>query len=194
MKTIYLLVTLVITNFIFAQLPAKAEDVSPLLIGEKVPEVSLTDINNKSVNSSSIFNKKTVLIFYRGTWCPYCNKHLMEIQEVEKELTSLGYQIVAVSPDAPTFLSETEKKDKLSYQLFSDADGTFTKQFGLAFSTPEKYQKMLSKYSDNKNAGFLPAPALYIINEKGEIEYLHVNPDYSKRISAKMLLAVTKAL
>lgn len=191
------LVAIVLFSLAFtsqAQIADSAENVSPLLIGEKIPTLKLIDSNGKTISTEKIFNKKTVVIVYRGGWCPYCNTQLSEMQDIEKEIVALGYQIIAISPDAPNYLMETEEKDKLNYKMYSDSDGSFIKAVGIAFATPEKYAKMLGKYSDEKNTGFLPVPTVYVVNENQEIEFLYINPDYKKRLKAKLLLAVLKNL
>src|SRR5690606_41602655 len=86
------------TLAIYAQLPEKAEDVSPLLIGEKIPETQVLTIDGKIVSTEELFKTgKTILIFYRGGWCPYCNTHLSEVGKIESELRALGYTIIAIS-------------------------------------------------------------------------------------------------
>ena len=55
-----------------------AEQVSPLLPGLAVPNVELKDQYGKTVSLSERFKEKTtVLIVYRGGWCPYCSKQLI---------------------------------------------------------------------------------------------------------------------
>ncbi|MEJ2113219.1 MAG: redoxin domain-containing protein, partial [Flavobacteriaceae bacterium] len=55
------------------EVPEKAEDISPLLIGEKIPNASLLDPDGNKVNLNKLIKvKPTVLVFYRGGWCPYC--------------------------------------------------------------------------------------------------------------------------
>jgi peroxiredoxin len=187
----FLFILLAISGFSFAQIAEKAEDISPLLIGEKIPKQDLISVDNKAVSTNDIFNKKTVLIIYRGGWCPYCNSQLMEMQEIENQIIELGYQIVAVSPDSPKFLKETTKEDKLNYQLFSDGDGKFSEALGIAF---KREKPKLDKYSEGKNPGFLPVPTVYILDENREIEFLYINPNYAKRLKGEMLLAVLKSL
>ncbi|GAB3714888.1 peroxiredoxin family protein [Flavobacterium koreense] len=187
----FLFILLAISGFSFAQIAEKAEDISPLLIGEKIPKQDLISVDNKAISTSDIFNKKTVLIIYRGGWCPYCNSQLMEMQEIENQIIALGYQIVAISPDSPKFLKETTKEDKLNYQLFSDSDGKFSEALGIAF---KRDKPKLDKYSEGKNPGFLPVPAVYILDENREIEFLFINPNYAKRLKGEMLLAVLKSL
>ena len=53
---------------------------------------------------------------------------------------------------------------------------------------------MLRKYSDEKNTSFLPVPTVYVLNEKQEIEFMYINPDYKKRLKGELLMAVLKNL
>ncbi|MGF1586584.1 MAG: peroxiredoxin-like family protein [Bacteroidales bacterium] len=180
---------------ISAQIPERAEDISPLLIGETIPDATLTNPDGKQQQFSDIIgNQPAVLLFYRGGWCPYCNVHLSEIQEVEDAIIQLGYKIVGISPDSPENLQQTDEKEKLNYSLFSDADGTFTKGIGIAFKAPERMSDMLAKSSDGKNEGILPVPSVFVVDTSGKILFEYINPDFRTRMSARLLLAVLKEL
>jgi peroxiredoxin len=195
MKKIISLVLLVIGFAGNAQneLPKSETDIAPLLIGEKIPNITLQSIDGKAVSLESVLNKKrTVLVFYRGGWCPYCNLHLAALGEAEKELLDLGYQIVAISPDAPNNLKATEDKNKVNYLLLSDSKGELAKAVGIAFKAPEKYKAIITKGSDGVNADFLPVPSVFIVNLESIIEFEHITPDYKHRISNELLVAVAK--
>ena len=58
-----------------------AQDIRPLLIGSSVPDLTLqaADGNRYDLNAA-IGRKPTVVIFYRGGWCPYCNMQLGQLQ------------------------------------------------------------------------------------------------------------------
>ena len=133
MKKIVTLLLLSLTMNSFAQIADAPENISPLLIGEKIPNIVLLDSDGVKVATNKIFNKKTVLVVYRGGWCPYCNSQLADMQEIENQIIELGYQVVAVSPDAPSFLKQTEDKKELKYQLYSDSEGKFAQALGIAF-------------------------------------------------------------
>jgi peroxiredoxin len=183
------------TLSIQAQIAEKAEDVSPLLIGETIPDVELKTADGNVKNVFNIISEKpTVLLFYRGGWCPYCNLHLSEIQGVQDDVVNLGYQIIAVSPDSPENIQSTEDEHQLSYTLYSDGEGKFIKAMGLAFKAPDKYSGMLSERSNGRNSGILPVPSLFIVDTSGKILFEYINPDYKTRISAGLLLAVLKEL
>lgn len=178
------------------ELPKTALEISPLLIGEKIPNQSLKSADNNDVNLSDLFaNKKTILVFYRGGWCPYCNVHLAALGESEKELLELGYQIIAVSPDSPLKLKMTDEKNKINYQLLSDSSGSLSRAIGIAFQAPTTYKSILTEGSDRANTSlFLPVPSVFIIDTAGVIQFEHITPDYKNRISNDLLIAAAKSL
>ncbi len=176
-------------------IPNQATDIAPLLIGESVPAIELADISGKSVSLNELISRKqTVLVFYRGGWCPYCNTHLSELQSIEEKILGAGYQIVAVSPDSPGNLKESVDKNKLKYTLLSDSKTNGCRAFGLAFKAPEKYGDLLARSSENLNKNILPVPAVFVLNKQGEILFEFINPDYKKRLKGSLLLAVLNEL
>jgi peroxiredoxin len=176
-------------------LPTVAEDISPLLVGETFPDEGTTDLNHKAISIHSLAAEKpSIVVFYRGGWCPYCNRHLAALGKAEQKILDLGYQIIAISPDAPTELKKTMDKNELSYQLLSDGKGTLAKAAGLAFQAPERYGERLSKYSDGANKGYLPVPAVFVLNKDAEILFEYISPNYKQRLSSEVLLAVLENL
>lgn len=196
-STLTILISLATTAMLNAQqLPEQPEDISPLLIGETIPNSELTTLDGKTIAFHEIAKEKpTVLIIYRGGWCPYCNRHLAAIGQTEAEILELGYQVVAVSPDKAEKLQETAQKDSIRYRLFSDGDGAFTKAAGLAFQAPQRYGERLLDWSGGENTeGYLPVPAVFVLDQDATIQFEYINPNYKKRLPSEMLLAVLKAL
>lgn len=55
-----------------------ADKVKPLLVGASVPPLTLRTVDGEQFDlSEAIAAKPTVLVFYRGGWCPFCNAHLV---------------------------------------------------------------------------------------------------------------------
>lgn len=197
MKNFLLVFALVVSQLGLAQteLPKSATDIAPLLIGEKVPNTTLKTVDGKQVSFLETLSKdKTILVFYRGGWCPYCNQHLSALAEAEPELLKLGYKIIAISPDAPKSLEEIKSKDKVNYTLLSDSENNFSKAFGLAFEAPKNYEKYLLKGSENINANIIPVPSVFILDKDGTILFEYIAPDYKHRLSNELLMAVAKSL
>lgn len=176
-------------------IPKSATEIAPLLIGEKIPDVTLKSVENAEVKISDLLKKKkTVVVFYRGGWCPYCNMHLQALAEAEKQILDLGYQIIAISPDAPENLKITEEKDKVKYTLLSDSKGEFTNAVGIAYQAPENYKSVINVHSKGANTSFLPVPSVFVVNPEAEILFEYIAPDFKHRISTDLLVSVLKNL
>ena len=192
-----ILIALTLSLFSFAQadLPSKAEDISPLLIGESFPDTPIKNLDGDEVAISDFLKEQpAVIVFYRGGWCPYCTKHLSALGQAEQEILDLGVKIIAISPDSGEKLKETLDQNELPYELLSDSNGDLAKAVGIAFQAPERYLPRLSKYSDGGNTGYLPVPSVFILNQQGEILFEYISPNYKQRISKELLLATLKAL
>ena len=194
-RMLAILTLTLVSLFATAQVADRAEEISPLLIGETIPDVLLKAPDGSEHTFHSILSRKpTVILFYRGGWCPYCNSHLSEIKDAEEDIIKLGYQIIAISPDSPENLGVTSEKNDLNYFLYSDADGALSKAMGIAFKAPERNLEKLLRYSDGANTGYLPVPAVFIADPNGLILFEYINPNYKTRMSAPLLIAVLQNL
>lgn len=172
-----------------------ATDITPLLIGGKIPNLTLKSSDNTDVQISDLLKKKkTVLVFYRGGWCPYCNMHLQALAEAEKQVLDLGYQIIAVSPDSAENLKMTAEKDKVKYTLLSDSKGELIKAMGIAFEAPENYKSVINVNSNGMNTSFLPVPSVFVVNPQSDILFEYVSADFKHRITTELLVSVLKNL
>ncbi len=177
-----------------------ADEIQPLLIGSKAPKVSLIDESGvKRYLPALLKGKRTVLVFYRGGWCPYCNKHLQALGAAESKLLELGYQIIAISPDAPKSLGRIEEDGELNYSLYSDSSLEAASAFGIDFTMSKaallKYKAYgisLEKSSGGLNKNKLPVPSVFLITPNNEISFVHVDPEARFRLSTKLLLAAAE--
>lgn len=176
-----------------------ADDVCPVKIGTEIPDAVIKTVDNKEVSLKDVIGKqKSIIIFYRGGWCPYCNLHLSELQSIEDNLIKFGYKLIALSMDKPENLGATIDKHNLKYELYSDSKANACKAFGIAFRVEDDYVNKLKSYnmdletSSGERHHILPVPAVFLVDENGIIKFEHVNPNYKERISGKLLLEVSK--
>jgi peroxiredoxin len=184
-----------------AALAPSAAGAVPLAAGARVPAVTVQTIEGTGLDlAAAVAEKPTLLIFYRGSWCPYCNRHLAALAEIEPELLKLGYQILAVSPDEAPGLRASAEKNHLNYRLLSDRAMRASAAFGLAFRvdapTVEKYRGYkidLPPVPGEPAARWLPVPAVYVIGRDGVVKYVHTDPDYKARLAPADVLAAARA-
>lgn len=190
------------TSPINDRIAATADAVCPILIGQKVPPLVLKNVKGEAFDlNNALSQKPTVLIFYRGGWCPYCNLHLAELRNIEEDLQKLGFQIIAVSPDRPALLKPAIEKNELGYTLLSDSDMQAARAFGIAFSVADE---TVSRYKEKhgidleadsgRSHHLLPVPSAFVIDREGMITFSYVNPNYKVRIDAPLLLEAARSL
>lgn len=177
--------------------PQEATDISPLLVGEKIPtSILLPNQRGEVVDLNKLVGEKpTILVFYRGGWCPYCSKQLSGLAEISDDLLRLGYQIIAISTDKPEGLMQSAQKGGLHYTLLSDADVAVAKQFGIAFKAPKSYWEFLPETTGGKDIDLLlPVPSVFIVSRKGKINFEYINPKYAERLKPELLKAAAAVL
>ncbi len=160
--------------------PSDPRDVNPVEVGSALPEVQLTDTEGKQHALSEVVgSEKSILIFYRGSWCPYCTRHLAAIGQYEQTILDKGYRIIAISPDQPEATQDYAEEAEFNYSIYADPDLSATKAFGLAFERVHR-----------KTGGtqILPVPAVFITDAEGRITFRHFDANYRERLEPEALL------
>lgn len=77
----------------------------------------------------------------------------MALIDIKDKLNEIGYQILAISPDQPSKIKETQNYEKLNYSLLSDSEMAAAKAFCISFQVPEeRVAKYKSEYQINLKA------------------------------------------
>lgn len=126
-----------------------------------------------------------------------------QLKKIEGKLAKMGYQLVGVSTDGPADLKKSVEKLDLQYQLLSDFNSEISQAFGLAFFSSKKVterylaamklENPLQKNKAGEERLVLPVPAIYLIDEKGLVQFNYVNPNFKVRLDENVLLAAAKA-
>ena len=192
MKNLIVFVLMFITTLsIFSQ-----DKPGGLPVNAEAPDFNAKDQTGEVINLKSQLEKNTVvLVFYRGEWCPFCNKELKALEDSLKYITDKGAIVLAISPEDPVNISKTIDKTKASYSILHDEGLNIMNSYKVSFkvdsNTVEKYKNFgidFDKANGKLNGASLPIPAVYIINKKGIIIYRFFDEDYRNRPSVKELL------
>lgn len=193
MKRHFLLMAVLLQSlFLSAQMAPKG-----LNVNDKAPEFTAKSQMGTSISLKNELKKgPVVLIFYRGQWCPYCNRQLKQLEDSLGLIREKGATLIAITPEIPENISKTISKTKASYPILHDEGLSIMKSYDVAFKvndkTIESYKKYgidFSEVNGQANGANLPVPAVYVINKDGKIVYKYFNADYSKRSSVKDILA-----
>ncbi len=166
-----------------------------LFLNSKAPDFKAKDQDGKEVRLKDLLKKgKVVLVFYRGEWCPYCNKFLQKLEDSLSLIKEKGATLVAVTPELPENIARTVTKTKAEFPILHDEDLKIMKAYDVEFEVPEntltRYRNAGIKIDENngKNGNFLPVPAVYVINKESTVVYRFFNQDYKKRPNIREIL------
>lgn len=171
-------------------------DPTGLKVGDKAPLFTGVDNNGKSFSLESALKKgDVVLMFYRGQWCPFCNKQMSQMNDSLAMITNKGATVVAISPEIQENVVKTIQKTKASFPVISDVQMKIMKDYKVNFPVPQatidRYKNFGIDFSvaNGENGANLPVPATYVIGKDGKIKYVFFNPDYRKRASVQEIVS-----
>ncbi len=191
------LILLLITTNINAQIKYKTvNEAMGLKIGDKVNNFSALDLNGELFKlEEALLKGPVVVVFYRGQWCPVCNKHLSHLQDSLLLIYKKGATVVAISPEKPEFLKQTAKKTNASFSLLYDDGYKISDAFDVTFRLNNLTKIIYSsapginlKKAHSDESQRLPIPATFIIGQDGKIVWRHFDPDYKQRSSVKEII------
>jgi peroxiredoxin len=137
----------------------------------------------------------SVVVFYRGAWCPYCNIALATYQaQLLPQLTGRGVRLLAISPQAPDGSLSMQEKNQLTFSVLSDPGNVLAGRLGILTgpsgeARAAQLQLGLDLTTVNADATVtLPMPATMILDAGHVLRWIDVHPDYSTRSEPQQIL------
>ena len=164
--------------------------------GVKAPDFEALNFKGEKVKLSDLYKDgPVVLIFYRGSWCPYCNTQLQQLQSRLEDIRKYGASLVAVSVDKIDKAAEAVEGHDLEFEVISNPEGDILRAYDLIYKVPDELNK---KYKEQYNIDLEAAsgrtdhviaiPATYVINTSGTIVFAYANEDYKVRTSVEEII------
>jgi peroxiredoxin len=105
--------------------------------GDAFPSLTLSQVGGGSLTlPDALAGGFGVVLFYRGSWCPYCNAQLRAFQRAADSLAEVGAKVVALSVDDEATTSELVAKLGLTFPVGHSADASAVAAATGAFVDP----------------------------------------------------------
>jgi len=173
-------------------------------IGDKAPHFSLPTAEGGMWSLEKCLGQgqhdSLVVVFYRGTWCTYCNLYLRGLLEVRSQLSDANAALIAVSPEAAPASTEDTSAEGTRFPVLIDHGGKVAEQFGLTFEMDDTAKNVLKSSGldlEKRNADgrwTLPVPGTFVIDRSGNVAYAHVDADYRNRPEPQEIVAMCRSL
>jgi peroxiredoxin len=111
----------------------------PLLSpGSAFPALKLTPPGRPGLALPDAFaGDFAAVLFFRGSWCPYCNAQLRAFQRASNALARAGVKVAALSVDDEPTTAELIAKHGLSFPVGHSADARAIADLTGAFVNPD---------------------------------------------------------
>jgi peroxiredoxin len=106
--------------------------------GDHFPALTLTVPDGETVTVPDAFaGQFGVLLFYRGSWCPYCNAQLRAFQRASTTLAEAGVRVAALSVDDEATTAGLIARHGLTFPVGYGADAPAIAALTGAFVNPD---------------------------------------------------------
>ncbi|WP_291622050.1 peroxiredoxin family protein [Colwellia sp.] len=148
-------------------------DVGPSL-GKQAPAITAINTLQQPVNIKQLSGEQgLIILFFRSAdWCPFCKKHILELNDLAERFTKLGYGLAAISYDHTDILKKFAEQRNISYPLLSDQK----------VQTMLAYNIVNSEYAIGDEHYGIPYPGVVVIDDNGKVIHKHFFKGYKKRV------------
>ena len=165
--------------------------------GDVLPDAILVDPAGASVSlASAIGANGAVVVFYRGSWCPYCNITLKTYQQqLLPILRERGISLVAISPQTPDASELAITNGGLEFTVLSDPGNVLVRQLGIltepAAAARAAHTDLGFDVADsNADAtGDIPFPTVLVVDASGLVSFADIHVDYTTRTEVAEIVA-----
>ena len=120
--------------------------------GDPFPQLTISTTDGQALTLPGAFaGDYAVVLFYRGSWCPYCNAQLRAFQRAGQVLADNGIRVAALSVDDQETSAALVEKHKLTFPVGYGADARAVAGLTGAFVNPGPVYL--------QSAGFVLGPA-----------------------------------
>lgn len=130
--------------------------------GESFPNIVLSAAGGGTI-STQAQGKPTLLVVYRGVFCPFCTATMANLVASYQKIKDNGFEIIAISADKEAEANKIVADYKIPFPVGYGLTEAQIKQIGAFASDPTSYIPQKHTFSE---------PAWFFLNDNSKIKYL----------------------
>jgi len=163
------------------------EPSSALAVGAVLPgDLPFVEHERGSITAAELRGRPTVLLFYRGNWCPLCMGQIGEMTERWNEIESLGAQVALVSPQDESHTRALASRHNVGFRYLRDNGLEAARRLGIA--NPDGTPAGLIGYESDT-----VLPTLVVTDADGRIVYADQTDNYRVRPTPETVLGALRS-
>ena len=193
MNLIFIGALLIATIAVIAWVTLRASSSRPvpdiIRRGKPLPDFAAVDEQGDPVRSSQLHGTAAVLLFVRGSWCPFCSAQVEELTRHYKNIVDLGARLILLTPKPLQTTRRVAEFFEVEFDFWLDESLAVARQLGLIeiSGVPEDARK---EYGMDT-----VWPTALVIDATGVIRYVNLSKSLSDRPKPdELLVALRKAI
>ncbi len=157
--------------------------------GKPLPDVTLVNESGQPEALHTLIHRPSVLLFYRGNWCPLCMAQIREVAEAYREIEALGADVLLISPQPETQTRQLADKLGVAFRYLTDPGNQAAKTLGIAsaFGIPTGLEAL--GYDTEA-----PMPTVIITDAEGRVVWADETDNYRVRPEPEVFLNVLRSM
>lgn len=156
--------------------------------GQRLPDFSAVNEQGNPLRSADLRGSAAVLLFVRGTWCPFCTSQVENLTRYYKDIVDTGARLVLVTPKPLETTRRVANFFKVEFEFWLDESLTVARQLDLVHTqgVPGDYH--------NEYGAHTVWPTAIVVNAAGTIVYVSLSKTLADRPDPKDLLQTLRTL
>jgi peroxiredoxin len=111
--------------------------------GQPLPQFQAVDENGDRLSSSDLAGAPAILLFVRGSWCPFCSKQVADLTKVYKEITDAGAKLILLTPKPLETTRRVAEIFGVEFDFWLDESLEIAQQLGIVLEAgvPDEQRK-----------------------------------------------------
>ncbi len=155
--------------------------------GKRLPKFSLKNADGTTISSEDLTSKPTILMFYRGNWCPLCMAQIKELAGRYRDLEDAGVRVALISPQPHENTAELAKKFNVNFDFLTDEGNRAARLLGINSENGIPLGMQMMGY-DSETV----LPTVIITDASGKIIWTHETDNYRVRPEPEVFLEILR--
>jgi peroxiredoxin len=156
--------------------------------GQPLPEFQAVDEDGKRVFSTDLAGRPTIMLFVRGSWCPFCSRQVAELTKIYNEITDAGARLILITPKPLETTRRVAEMFGVEFDFWLDESLAIAKRFGIVLEARVPDEQRREYGADTL------WPTSLVVDADGVIRYTELSKILVDRPDPEKLLNVVKSL
>lgn len=156
--------------------------------GQPLPEFHAVGEDGIRRSSADLAGAPAILLFVRGSWCPFCSKQVADLTKVYKEITDAGAKLILLTPKPLETTRRVAEIFGVEFDFWLDESLAIATRLGIVLEAgvPDDQRK---EYGDDTLW-----PTSLVVDADGVIRFTEISKFLVDRPDPEKLLQVVRNL